>query len=455
MELSKLVNKSRDRVVLSEAYADYHKRHQHDDSTTCGSDNPDEVKPAGTTSMLHEMLDSFLSRESLFKDKNVLQSGYCPDVLLHREAELVQLAKILAPLLRGEQVSNVFIYGKTGVGKTLTVRHVCNELELAAKRADVKTPLKFIYINAKLRKVADTENRLISKMCEEMGLTNLPKTGLATSRIYDYFSEAADSKSQKIILIIDEVDRLINRAGDEVLYYITRMNAELKKSKLNVIGITNDLKLLDNIDPRVKSSLGEERLFFKPYNADQLFNILQMRADSAFREGVVGEGVIKLCAAHAAKEHGDARRALDLLRVAGEIAEREGALRLVEKQVEDAQTKIEQEAITEILKVQPQQSRAVLYSIIKLNEGERNKEGAGTDTGDVFSSYRQLCQRMTYKPLTQRRVSGLISELEVMGIIKSKVVSKGRGGRTREIVLAIDNEALNKAIAVLEEDFGY
>ena len=131
-----------------------------------------------------------------------------------------------------------------------------------------------------------------------------------------------DGRATLMIVVLDEIDFLVKKHGDELLYRLTRANEELSSSKISVIGITNDLKFVDNLDPRVRSSLGEVELVFPPYNASQLEDILNDRARIAFRPGVIRSGVISLCAALAAREHGDARRALDLLRVAGEIAER-------------------------------------------------------------------------------------------------------------------------------------
>ncbi len=254
------------------------------------------------------------------------------------------------------------------------------------------------------------------------------------------------------IIVLDEIDRLVRRAGDEILYNLTRMNSELRRARVSLVGITNDLTLLENLDSRIRSSLGEEELVFPPYNAVQLQDILNHRASTAFAHGVLGPEIIPKCAAYAAREHGDSRRALDLLRVSGEMAERCASGQVMPEHVDAALEKLETDNVLEAIKTQPQQSKAVLYSIIKLKQS--NAEFA---TGDVYNVYRGICERTGQHPLTQRRVSDLISELDVMGIISSSVVSKGRYGRTRAITLSMTSQPaiMDKVMRILKSEFAY
>jgi cell division control protein 6 len=212
-----------------------------------------------------------------------------------------------------------------------------------------------------------------------------------------------------------------------------------------MIGISNDLKFTDYLDSRIQSSLGEEEIVFSPYNARQLEDILRQRAELAFKEGILDGFVIPLCAALAAREHGDARKALDLLRVSGEVAEREGASIITESHVRKANEKIEADNIVEAVRTLPTQSKLLLYSVILLEErGERT-----ITTGEVHGVYKRLCKGLSLDALTQRRVSDLISELDMLGILNSKVVSKGRYGRTKEIKLEVPLIGIK---LVLEDD---
>src|SRR3989344_1440096 len=263
--------------------------------------------------------ESYLEKSPLFIDKEVLQSSYTPDTIPHRHEQIEQIASILAPCLRAEKPSNLFLYGKTGSGKTLSVKYVKDQLLETSKKKEI--PLVIAYINCKLKRVADTEYRLVAQLAREVGC-QVPPTGLPTDEVYRIFINMIDKEKKILILILDEIDHLVKKADDEILYNLSRLNTELKNVNISIVGISNDLIFRDNLDPRVKSSLSEEEIHFPPYNALQLQEILKQRAQMAFREGVISEGVIEKCAAYAAKEHGDARRALELLRVSGELAER-------------------------------------------------------------------------------------------------------------------------------------
>lgn len=393
---------------------------------------------------LSGFFEKFIKAETIFQDKKVLQSNYTPETLLHRNEQINQIANVLAPAMKLEKPSNLFIYGKTGTGKTVSAKYTAKELLTASKKQ--KVPLKAVYINCKLKKVADTEYRLIAQLASHFGKA-IPATGLPTDEVYRIFYDAIDKDKQSVILILDEIDQLVKKTGDSILYNLTRINEELKNAQVSIIGISNDLIFIDTVDPRVKSSLSEEEIIFPPYNAIQIQNILQQRAKKAFKPKVVRQGVIEKCAAYAAREHGDARRALDLLRVAGELAERNNFTSLNIEHIDSAEEKIERDRIIDLLTTQPKQAQATLYSIILINA----KRKAKIFTGEVYEVYKRICAKTSLRPLTQRRISDIIAELDMLGVINAKVISKGRYGRTREISLASLNTPLDKIKKILEE----
>ncbi|MFH1133919.1 MAG: ORC1-type DNA replication protein [Nanoarchaeota archaeon] len=393
---------------------------------------------------LTNFFESFLNKGLIFESKKALQAAYTPEHVIHRDEQIRQIASMLAPALRMDKPSNLFMYGKTGTGKTLTIKYVLQQMRQVASQQDI--PLTLLYLNCKLKKVADTEYRLVSQLSRELGKA-IPPTGLPTDEVYKVFFEAVDHKEQTIILVLDEIDQLVKRAGDSILYNLTRINSELKNSQITLVGISNDLMFTDTLDPRVKSSLSEEEVLFPPYNALQIQNILRARAKEAFREGAVEDGVIEKCAAFAAREHGDARRALELLRVAGELAERAQVDKVTIDHLDKAEEKIERDRVTDIIMTQPKQFQAVLYSILCIPESK----ASFTFTGDVYELYTDVCARTGLRPLTQRRVSDVIAELDMLGIVAAKVISKGRYGRTREISLNIPLSLRPKVHGILKE----
>jgi len=380
-----------------------------------------------------------LKKGEIFESREVLRSSYTPSALPHREDQINSMASILVPALRGETASNVLIYGKTGTGKTAVAKYVGSELEAAGAKS--ASNCSFIYINCE---VIDTQYRVLAHLARCFG-REVPMTGWPTDQVYEEVRKSLDEDRRMVVMVLDEVDKL-TRKGDDILYNLTRINSDLDQAGVSLIGISNDLKFTDFLDPRVKSSLGEDEIIFPPYNAEQIKDILEQRATMAFKPGVLAEDVIPLCSALAAQEHGDARRALDLLRVSGELAERTGSNRVTEDQVRAARAKIERDRVREVVMTLPTQSKLVLYSVLLLEEqGIKN-----VTTGAVYGMYKQLCPLVDLDFLTHRRIADLIAELDMLGIIHTVVVSKGRYGRTKEISLSIP---LAKLKAMILDDY--
>jgi len=395
---------------------------------------------------LDKIFDSF-AKNNIFKNKFILQSNYSPKTIQHRDKEIRQVASILAPCLRLERPSNLFIYGKTGTGKTISINYVKNELLKRAEEQNI--PLVIECINCKLKKIADTEYRILAELIKKLG-GNVPSTGLPTDQVYQKFIELIDVKKQLVIIVLDEIDQAVKKIDDNFLYNLTRLNSEFTKAQLAIIGISNDVSFLDYLDPRVRSSLSEEEIVFTPYDALQLKDILRERSNAAFKENIIEEGVVEKCAAYAAREHGDARRALDLLRIAGELVEREGKNKVSLDYIDKANEKIEKDKIFDVISTQPKQFQLVLMSIIISVE----KEIEQIFTGDIYNIYQDLCSKTATEPLTQRRIGDIIAEFDMLGIINARVISKGRYGRTREIKLAIPDNIIDKVKEIIKESLG-
>ncbi len=379
-----------------------------------------------------------LAQSGIFQVRDVLRPTYTPKELPHREEQINSLASILVPALRGETPSNVLIYGKTGTGKTAVAKYVGKELEEAGLGG---MKCSVIYINCE---VVDTQYRILAHLARHFD-KEIPMTGWPTDQVYAEFRNALDDEKRVVVIMLDEVDKLV-RKGDDVLYNLSRVNSDLLRSRVSLIGISNDLKFTEFLDPRVRSSLGEDEIIFPPYNAEQIKEILEQRASQAFKPSALQEDVIPLCAAFAAQEHGDARRALDLLRISGELAERARSAVVTEDHVRSAREKIEQDRVEEVIKTLPTQSKLVLYSIVLLEEqGTRN-----ITTSAVYNMYKQLCPLVETDYLTHRRITDLIAELDMLGILHTIVVSKGRYGRTKEITLSVYSGKLK---ATLQQDY--
>ena len=378
----------------------------------------------GNPSILDDVFENFVNGVKLFKDREVLRHDYIPEKLPHREDQIKLLGQTVAPALKDSRCSNIFIYGKTGTGKTAVTKYVLGHLESKAKEYGAQ--VKFCYINCRM---TGSEYRVFAALSQNLGMS-IPFTGLSVGEVFDRFRASLDSSRIIFIIVLDEIDALIKDKGDAFMYELTRINETLHKSKVSIIGISNDLRLKEFLDPRVFSSLSEEELVFRPYDAGELRTILLERSKLSFQEGVLSDSALSICSALAAAEHGDARRALDLLRVAGEVAERQNSKMITEEHVRQAEKHIEHNRVIEALKNLTLHSKLVLLSVYHLNK-------PSATTGEIYDVYNELCGEMGSGLLTQRRLGTLINELDSMGLVNARVVSMGRYGRTKKIRLEI------------------
>jgi len=392
--------------------------------------------------MEESIFQPYLATKSIFRmDREILRPSYIPERLPHREHHIEQLAQILVPALRGERPSNVLIFGKTGTGKTAVVKYIGNEF----KKADAARMVHYLYLNCEIVDTPYGVLQGIGNRFVENFNQRIPFTGLSTDRVYTLLTEKLDEEKRIVIIVLDEIDKIVTKNGDDILYQLLKINDDLSRARVSLIGISNDLKFTEYLDPRVRSRLSDEKMVFPPYNAEELYDILDERSRLAFDDGTAPEAVLSLIAALAAQEHGDARRAFDLLRVAAELAERNGDEHISEEHVQRAKNKIELDTVIEAVKSLPTQSKLILLGIL-LNEEVGNTK---LTTGEVYTTYRELSRRSGISPLTQRRVTDLISELDMLGLVHARVRSFGRGGRTKEIQASVPPLDVKK---VLEKD---
>jgi len=387
--------------------------------------------------ILDEVFDKFVGYTQIFDNRDVLRYDYLPEKLPHREEQIKLLGQTVAPVLKRARCSNIFLYGKTGTGKTAVTKYVLNHLETKAK--ELNAPVKVCYVNCRL---IGTEYRVFARLCGSLGVS-VPFTGLSVAEVFGRFRTGLDSSKILLIIVLDEIDALVKVHDDSVLYELTRINEELCRSEISLIGISNDLRLKEFLDPRVLSSLSGEEIVFRPYDAGELRNILFERAQLAFHDGALSDGALGLCAALTAAEHGDARRALDLLRVAGEVAEREGVNVIMEKHVREAEERIEHNRVIEALRNLTLHSKLVILSLFHLSRSNIRR----AVTGGIYEVYSELCGELSVTPLTQRRVSTLVNELDAMGLLNARVVSLGRYGRTKKIRLEITRTVIKEVFA--------
>ena len=370
-------------------------------------------------------------KNPIFKDKKPLDHRFLPDKLVHRDEQIRQIAKYWVDVLDNVTPSNVTLYGKTGTGKTAASKFAREQLIEAANNENVFVKIEYIRCTD-----YTTEYQVIAELCNRLG-RDVPNRGWTKAEVVNAFRELfrtnAFGRKLHLIVILDEIDILLEKDGDGILYTLTRTD------NISVLSISNYLDFKNLINSRVTSSLNDKEIVFPPYGANQLSDILYERAQLSFNDGVLDSDVIPLCSAMAAKEEGDARYALDLLKNAGELAFDEDSEKVTSDHVIRAKDRIEHNKVSEILSTLPLQQQRLLEAILTLT-----KQGEEITSGKLYEAYSDVSKN---DAVTYRRIFDFINDLELLGIISTNTVSRGRGkGRTNIIKLQCDEVLLETAL---------
>lgn len=368
--------------------------------------------------------DLFIREDPIFVQKELLEINHLPDEgrIVGRDEEIRNLANAVNPAIFGQSPSNVLIYGKTGTGKSLCAKHVSRRLVTTAKEEGVVAD--FAYVDCAQDSTETQAVQTIASSLNEPSETDItiPDKGIATSTYYKRLWEILDQQFDVILVILDEIDKL---ADDDILMQLSRAGeaGKVDDCKIGVIGISNKIKYKEEqLNERVKSSLCEREFVFPPYDGTQLNDIMTARKD-AFRDGVLEEGVIPKAAALAAREHGDARQAIDILRYAGEIAQSQGATTVTEEFVVDAREQAETDRFRELIRGSTPHSRYVLQALTILSLNNEDEEGYRTTR--IYDVYQEVCRQESSDSLSLRRVRDLLKEHAFLDITKQTRHSGG------------------------------
>lgn len=355
----------------------------------------------------------FERKLNIFRNKDALGESYQPEEIEERDEEIEKYMDALQPVVDGWEPNNIFLYGNTGVGKTAVTDYILSQLKSDVKNYD-DINLSVISLNCKtLNSSYQAAVELVNKLRPPGG--QISSTGYPQQTVFKKLYTELEAIGGIILIVLDEIDSIGSR--DELLYELprARSNNNLDSAKVGVIGISNDFKFRDQLDPRVKDTLCERELQFPPYDAPGLKNILESRAEIAIADGAFEQNVLGYCAAIAARDSGSARQALDLLRLAGEIAENQDADSIVEGHVDQARSKLEQERVEEGMRELTTHGRLALLAVIS----KAAKDETPCRTRELYEEYVKLCDSFGTDSLAQRSVHNHLSDLRMLGILSA------------------------------------
>ena len=268
----------------------------------------------------------------------------------------------------------------------------------------------------------------------------LPSTGLSISEVFNRILYIIEKNKINTVFVIDEIDhlaKLVDKTGKDILYSITRANLKLKNGSLSLVGISNDVRFKEELDPRVISTLSEEEIVFPAYETNEIKEILEDRVPIAFEKNVVSAGALNLCASMACRQHGDARRAIKLLNVAAKTAELNQANLITDEHVRLASQRIEVDKESQQLDAFSLHEKLLVITIMK---------SPNISTGDIYSAYKSLCKIIHQNELTQRRITQMLSEIELSGLISGRMIHQGIHGNTKKFNLTVSPELVKNTL---------
>jgi len=364
----------------------------------------------------------FERKQNIFRNKDALSESYQPDRIEERDEEIQEYMDALQPIVDGWEPNNVFLYGNTGVGKTAVTEYILDVLQEDVEEYD-DVDLSIVSINCKtLSSSYQVAVELVNTLRPRGG--EISSTGYPQQTVFNKLYDELEAIGGTVLIVLDEVDSIGDR--DELLYELprARANGYLESTKVGLIGISNDFKFREQLDPRVQDTLCEREIQFPPYDAPELCNILESRAEIAISDDAIEGGVVNLCAALAAQDSGSARQALDLLHLSGEIAENRDADTITEETVKEAQAKLEQERVEEGMRELTTHGRLVLLAVIS----KTAKEETPCRTREIYDEYVSLCESSETNTLAQRSVHNHLSDLRMLGILSAHENRSGSRG---------------------------
>jgi cell division control protein 6 len=361
----------------------------------------------------------------IFRDRQLVRVGHVPELdrVVGRDNEIEAIGGALAPTTRGGPPETTIVYGKTGTGKSLVARCVTRE----AKRRATENGhiIAYAYVDCSDYQTETQASREIARELQssignEAADKSIPRKGIAAADYRDITWELlADHDIQSFVVILDEIDKL---DGDDLLRSLSRARESGKADALiGAICISNKIEYRDRLSERVDSSLQDNELIFDPYDATQIQAILTHRQD-AFVDDVLDEGVIPKIAALAAREHGDARKAVDMLYEAGRLAEKEGVEDVTEGHVDAALRRTEINRFQKLISGQTPHVKHILRALALLTEQNDHQRFR---TADIYDTYKKITTQADTTPLSYDRVQRLLKEQSFLGITETEHTGGG------------------------------
>jgi len=230
-----------------------------------------------------------LERETKqIKDFRVFDFSFVPAKLLVRD-EAKHLIDAMLKYARTSIPQNLVLLGSRGCGKTLLLRHLQRVLS-------AKLDIQVLYANCRNQ---NTTFKILA------GFLGAPLRGTSLQELYARFEERYDRKT---VVVLDEVDLISKKdPNKDILYFLSR-----SERSYMVICLSNNPRVLNELDVSIRSSLQADILYLQNYDATQVAEILRLRANAGLTDWDEGD-LSKIAALTVQRTNSDVRVAIKTL----------------------------------------------------------------------------------------------------------------------------------------------
>jgi len=329
-----------------------------------------------------------------------LSPHYVPPTLPHRELQIETLLGNFAAALAQPSKSPlriVQIVGRVGTGKTSTAIRFGDRLAAEGRKRGVEVVP--VYMNLKLH---GGSRVILYRYLVQQSVPALYSTSLGADELLLQLARYLKDQHKFLLITLDEIDYFLRHAREpRVVYDLTRFDELTRPGDpcgiLGILFIARTKEYYVLLDPPEVSTLGRVALEFTPYSSEQLVAILEQRATEALAPGAVAKDTLRLIsdATAAAAGGSDVRYALDLLLFASELAEREGASRVVPDHVRKIISETYPGITSEDVLNLPEAGRLALLAIARALKA---KKTAYVGLRDIRASWAVLAEEQKVKP---------------------------------------------------------
>jgi len=361
----------------------------------------------------------------VFKDQRTLSFDYVPPKLVHREAQMKKLIMLYRPVMESNFAQNAVLTGSVGTGKTATAKRFCMDLKDHAEKQ--QKAVDWVLVNCRQR---NSESGVVLQIVNHFQ-PNFPDRGFSITEMLRILRKDLEKRKVHLLVVLDEADMLLKKAGSDIIYKLTRFGEEKVDSKeLVSLMLISQKNVYDMLDASSASTFKRTNVIeFGKYSTEELRDIVSQRAGLALKENAIDKDAVDLIA-EVSSEWGDARFAIEILEKAGMLADEEGEGKIDVEDVRAAKAEAYSSVTESKLNGLDRHQRLALLAIAKVSKGK-----AYITTGEAEGAYKIACEEYDEKARAHTAFWGLLKDLDMLGVVSAKKSGPGISGKTTVITL--------------------